>query len=125
MNKIKSFTDLKAWQESHKLVLMVYRICQTFPKSELFALSDQMRRAAVSITNNIAEGFGRQTLKEKTQFYYQAQGSLIEIKNQLIIAKDIKYITKEKFYEIALQANDSHKLLQGLIQKTKSFILKS
>ena len=75
--KIKSFTDLKTWQEGHQIVILVYKITKEFPKEEIFGLVSQMRRAVVSITSNIAEGFGRQTYKEKVQFYYIAQGSLI------------------------------------------------
>lgn len=120
--KIKSFTDLFAWQERHKLAVMVYQITKSFPKEELFGLTNQMRRASVSITSNIAEGFGRQTYKEKTQFYYQAQGSLIELKNQLLLAKDVGYLKENDFNALANQANIAHQLLQGLLQKTKSFI---
>ena len=120
-NKIQEFTNLYSWQESHKLVLMIYKMIKKFPKEETFALSDQLRRASVSITSNIAEGFGRQTLKEKIQFYYQAQGSLSEIKNQLIISSDLNYINKIEFTEIFNQANLSHKLIHGLIKKTKSY----
>lgn len=123
-NTIKQFTDLHTWQESHHLVLMIYKIIKNFPKEEMFALSDQMRRASVSITSNIAEGFGRQTIKEKIQFYYQAQGSLVEIKNQLIIAKDIGYLNKDDYLNVFRQADISHQLLQGLITKSKSFIKK-
>lgn len=64
-NKIKEFTDLLAWQEGHKLVILIYAITKTFPKQELYSLIDQMRRAVASITSNIAEGFGRQGYKEK------------------------------------------------------------
>lgn len=122
-NTIRSFTDLNTWKENHQLVLIIYKIVRTFPKEEMFALSDQMRRAAVSITSNIAEGFGRQTLKEKIQFYYQAQGSLTEIKNQLIIAKDIGYISHETYNNANTQADLGHQLLQGLITKSKSFLI--
>ena len=120
--KIKEFTDLYVWQESHKLVLSIYQALNHFPPEENFALSNQMRRAAVSITSNIAEGFGRQTLKEKIQFYYQSQGSLSEIKNQLIIARDLGYLSSSSFNEIISQANLSHQLLQGLIKKSKTFL---
>lgn len=124
-NTIREFTDLHTWQENHKLALQIYKITQQFPKGETFALVDQMRRAVISITSNIAEGFGRQTIKEKIQFYYQAQGSLTEVKNQLIFSKDIGYMNQEMYVQVINQANIGHQLLQGLIKKTKSFIHKS
>lgn len=84
-----------------------------------------MRRAAVSITSNVSEGFGRRGYKERIQFYYMAQGSLIELKNQLMIARDIKYVDMKKFTELIEQANKTHQLLQGFITKTKSFLSNS
>lgn len=122
--KIKSFTDLNAWKEAHLLAVELYKATKSFPKEERYSLTDQMRRAAVSITSNIAEGFGRQTYKEKIQFYYQAQGSLTELKNQLLLARDIDYLDKEAFVRLAINANTAHKLLIGLIRKSKE-ILKS
>jgi four helix bundle protein len=124
-DKIKEFTDLKAWREAHKLVLMVYETTKTFPKEEIFALTNQMQRCAVSITSNIAEGFGRQGYKEKIQFYYLAQGSLTELKNQLLISRDIRYFDVEHYDKLVEQANVSHQLLQGLIRKSKTFIRES
>ena len=121
-SKIRSFTDLNVWKAGHKLVLLVYRITKTFPKEETYSLTDQVRRSAASITSNVAEGFGRQTYKEKVQYYYQAQGSLIELKNQILIAKDVGYLDKGDFEILVEQANTTHKLLQGLITKTKSFL---
>lgn len=121
-NKIKDFKDLNAWQESHKLVVLIYKITRQFPKEEIFGLTSQMRRAAVSITSNIAEGFGRQGYKGKIQFYYLAQGSLIELKNQIIIAKDIGYLNNENFGELTRQSDLAHKILQGLITKSKTFL---
>jgi four helix bundle protein len=118
-SKIRTFTDLLTWREGHKLVLLVYRMTKNMPQREWYSLIDQMRRAAISVTSNIAEGFGRQTLKEKIQFYYMAQGSLIELKNQILISKDIKYLNQEQFDEIVGQANHAHRLLQGLISATK------
>ena len=82
--KIKSFTDLQVWQEGHKLVLLIYKVTKKFPKEELFGLTNQIKRAGVSITSNIAEGFSRQSYKEKLQFYYMSLGSLTEIQNQLL-----------------------------------------
>ena len=121
-NKIKEFTDLLAWQEGHRLVILVYKVTDSFPKHELYSLIDQMRRAAASVTSNIAEGFGRQGYKEKIQFYYLAQGSLVELKNQLFIAKDVGYLPKNEFNSAFEQANKTHQLLQGLITKSKSFL---
>ncbi|HEY5600643.1 MAG TPA: four helix bundle protein [Patescibacteria group bacterium] len=121
--KIRSFTDLNVWQEGHKLVLMIYKATKRFPKEETYSLIDQLRRSATSITSNIAEGFGRQGYKEKIHFYYLSQGSLTELKNQLLIAKDIKYLNNSEFNELAQQANLVHKLLQGLITKSKSFLI--
>lgn len=72
--KIKSFTDLIVWQKGHQLVLLIYKYIQTFPKEELFGLSNQLRRAIVSFTSNIAEGFSRNFYKEKVQFYTMALG---------------------------------------------------
>jgi len=76
--KIKSFTDLYAWREGHKLVLMIYGATEKFPQKELFGLVSQMRRAIISTTSNIAEGFRRNTKKEKYQFYSMAEGSITE-----------------------------------------------
>lgn len=121
-SKIKDFTDLIAWQEGHKLVIHIYKITLTFPKEEIYGLTSQIRRAVVSITSNISEGFGRKTYKEKVQYYYQAQGSLTEVKNQLHIAKDVGYITDSDFLALYSQANDVHKILQGLISSSKRFI---
>jgi len=112
--KIKSFTDLIAWQESHKLALMIYKTTEDFPREEIFGLTNQMRRAAVSITSNIAEGFSRKTAKEKIQFYSIAIGSLTELQNQLVIARDIKYLSKDNFEKIAKQTILAHKLICGL-----------
>lgn len=119
--KIVNFTDLNTWKEGHKFVLNIYRITKKFPKDELFGITGQLRRAAVSITSNIAEGFSRNSYKEKVQFYSTALGSLTEAQNQLFIAKDISYITKEDFDSINYQVITVNKLLHGLIKKSKSF----
>lgn len=118
--KIKSFTDLVAWQEGHKLVLEIYKITKNFPKEELFGLSNQIRRAVVSITSNIAEGFSRKSYKEKLQFYCIAQGSVTEIQNQLLIARDVNYLDNEKFQKIAEHTVVVHKLINGLIKYSRN-----
>jgi len=81
-----------------------------------------MRRSAASITANIAEGFGRHSYKEKLQFYFTAQGSLTELKNFILIAKDVGYLNKKDLDDLVQQANFTHQLLQGFIQKTKSIL---
>lgn len=118
--KIKSFTDLDAWKEGHKLVLIIYKITKNFPDEEKFGLVSQMRRAVISITSNIAEGFSRQSYNEKLQFYHVAQGSTTEIQNQILAAKDIGYLSKEDFDKLAEQTIIVHKITNGLIKKTKN-----
>ena len=120
--KIKSFTDLNAWKEGHKLVLLIYKITKEFPKEEQFGLVNQLRRAVICITSNIAEGFSRSSYKEKSQFYSMALGSLTEVQNQLIIARDLGYMTKEEFRILAEQTITINKLLNGLIKKSKTMI---
>lgn len=118
-DKIKKFTDLYTWQEGHKLVLMVYKNTTIFPDKERYGITDQMRRAAVSITSNIAEGFSRRSPKEKCRFYDISQGSLVELQNQLIISKDISYLSENNFKVMADQSVLVNKLLHGLLRSTK------
>lgn len=120
--KIKSFTDLNTWKEAHGLVLLVYKITKDFPKEEQFGLTNQIRRAVVSITSNIAEGFSRSSYKEKSQFYSIALGSLTEVQNQLLIARDLEYVSKDKFIELANTTVTANKLLNGLIKTSKTMI---
>ncbi len=120
--KIKSFTDLNAWREAHELVLLVYKLTQDFPKEEMFGLTNQIRRAIVSVTSNIAEGFSRNSYKEKAQFYAMSLGSITEVQNQLLIARDLGYIAKQAFNESAEKTIVVNKLLNGLIKKSKTLI---
>lgn len=118
--KIRKFTDLEAWKESHKLVLMVYKVVKKFPPSEQYILTSQILRAAISISSNISEGFSRQSKKEKVQFYFTAKGSLTELQNQLIIARDLSYINSTEFTTVADQTVQVHKLINGLIKTASS-----
>ncbi|MFA5991572.1 MAG: four helix bundle protein [Candidatus Doudnabacteria bacterium] len=120
--KIKSFTDLIVWQEAHKLVLKIYEVTKSFPKEEIFGLVMQLRRAGVSITSNIAEGFSRQSYKDKVHFYSMALGSLTEVQNQILVSKDIKYLVIEEFKYLADQTVVVSKLLNGLIKSSKTLI---
>lgn len=94
---MRDFKKLNVWQSSHQLVLKVYQITQFFPKEELFGLTSQMRRSFASISYNISEGAGRNSEKEFANFLNIALGSSNEAENQLILAKDLKYITNENF----------------------------
>lgn len=116
---IKSFTDLNTWKEGHQLVLAIYKMTKLFPSYENFGLINQIQRASVSITSNIAEGFSRNSNKEKIQFYYTALGSLTEVQNQLLISKDLAYINSSLFKEISLKTIIVSKLLNGLIKSVK------
>ena len=119
-SKIRSFTDLIAWRESHKLALMIYKATDKFPQKEIHSLTNQMRRSAVSVSSNIAEGFSRQSIKEKIQFFYTSKGSLTELQNQLLIARDVNYLDKGFFDEIAQQSVQVGKLITGLIKYLRS-----
>lgn len=114
--KIKNFTDLIAWKEAYKLVKLVYKYTDTFPSKEVFALTSQMRRASVSVSSNIAEGFSRRTIKEKVQFYFMSLGSLTELQNQIIIASGIGYVDKSVKLTLLEKTTTVQKLVNGLIK---------
>lgn len=118
--KISSFKDLIVWQQAHKLTLEIYNLSRSFPKEELFSLTNQLRRAALSITSNIAEGFSRQSPKEKIHFYYVARGSLTEVENQLTLAKDLEYLPEQTYASLEGQVISIQRLLNRLITSTKS-----
>lgn len=120
-NKIRNFTDLFIWQRGHKLVLNLYKITSKFPKEEKYALSDQIKRASVSITSNIAEGFGRTGMNDKSHFYNMALGSVYEIQNQLIIARDLEYVNKNECDVLLGECTEISKMTLVLIKKVRSF----
>ena len=111
------FKNLAAYQESRKLVKEVYFLVRKFPKEENFALSDQLRRAVVSVPSNIAEGMGRYSTKEQTHFLEIAFGSLLEISAQLDIAYDLGYITLSEQEKIDGQIDVVASLISGLRSK--------
>lgn len=118
--KIQSFRDLDAWKVAHKLVLQVYQATRKFPQEELYGLVSQMRRAAVSIVSNIAEGFSRTFSKEKQQFYAIALGSIVELQSQLEIAKDLGYLDGADYQRLIDLSVDAHKLVNGLIKGARN-----
>ncbi|MEX0881324.1 MAG: four helix bundle protein [Candidatus Saccharimonadales bacterium] len=119
-SSIKDFTDLTTWQKGHELVLTIYKLTIAFPDTERFGLMSQMRRSAVSITSNIAEGFSRRSFIDKKHFYVMAHGSLTELQNQLLIARDVEYISENDFKQTADLAVIVHKMLNGLIKSTSN-----
>ncbi len=119
MSSIKSFKDLYAWQKGHVLIVEIYNITKKFPKEEQFGLTNQLRRCAVSITSNIAEGFSRKTYKDKSQFYAIALGSVTELQNQVQIAYDINYISRVEYEKLDLMSTEVHKIVNGLLKSSK------
>jgi len=108
------FERLNAWQESRKLVLAVYQLLKKFPSEERYALCDQLRRAAISVPSNIAEGNGRISVKEQIRFFEIAFGSVMEIYCQLQIAVDLDYISDADFNQIKPLIYNTSKLISGL-----------
>jgi len=117
--RIRNFTDLEAWKQAHALVITIYKVTRKYPKDEQFGIINQMRRAVVSVTSNIAEGFSRGTLKDKGHFYAIAKGSLTEVENQLIISKDVGYLSLQDFAIVEGEVRQANRLLTGLIRYTK------
>ena len=108
------FEKLDAWQEARKLVGNVYRLLEKFPKTENYALCDQLRRAAISVPSNIAEGTGRMAIKEQIHFLEIAFGSLMEVYCQLQLAVDLGYITEEDLQIAKREIFTTSKLISGL-----------
>lgn len=116
MSGIKRFTDLTVWQRSHKFVVGIYSLTEQFPQSEQFALTSQIRRAAVSITSNIVEGFDRGSSREFKRFLLISRASLSEVQNQLLIARDLKFIDTIAFKNMAKESVEIHKMINGMIK---------
>ncbi len=118
-DKITSFEDLVVWQKSQNFAISIYKITQLFPKDEIFAIVSQLRRAAYSISANIAEGFGRSTSNDKYHFYTMAYGSLLEVKNFLYLSQKLGYISDESLNELLNQSIECQKLLNSFKSKLK------
>jgi four helix bundle protein len=115
--KIKDYKDLQIWQKGIEIVDKIYTITDSFPKSELYGLTSQMKKASISIPSNIAEGFARTHSKEYKQFLSIALGSCAELDTQLIIANRRSYIKKNDFEELADQINHESRMISSLINK--------
>ena len=111
-----SFRDLRVWKEAMDLATHTYEVTGEFPKHELYGLAQQMRRAAVSIPGNKAEGKGRRTDRELRQFLFNARGSLMELETQLIIAQELQYLSSERLVALQQEATNVGRALSRLIK---------
>jgi four helix bundle protein len=116
----RNYQDLIAWQKAMDLVEAIYQTTKVFPKEEIYALTSQLRRAAVSIPSNIAEGQGRLSSKEFRSFLSVAHGSVREVETQIMIAQRLHYISKEKATTVLEIAAEVGRLLQGLMKSVES-----
>lgn len=116
--ELKNFHQLIVWQKARAFVLFVYKLSKAFPPGELYGVTSQIRRAVVSITLNIAEGFERYHFKDKVRFYHQARGSAAEVECLFYLTKDLQYITDEQFEIGTASIIEIGKLINGLIRST-------
>jgi four helix bundle protein len=119
-NGVKDFTDLDAWKMARRLRSEIYRACKLFPKDETYGLASQMRRAAISVTANIAEGYGRYSFQENIQFCRQSRASVYELRDHFTTALDAGYISEGAFAEFNALSLSVIKLMNGYIRATKA-----
>lgn len=119
MTYIKSYKELIIWQKSIELVKEVYILTDKFPKSELYGITFQMRKAAVAIPSNIAEGYGRKSSKEYSQFYSIAYGSALELETQLIISKKLGFASENDFIKADQLLEEVSRMLNSMTSKMK------
>lgn len=117
MGQIKRYKDLLVWQKSMSLVTLVYEKSRSFPKEDTYGLTSQIRRCAVSIPSNIAEGYGRRTSGDYIRFLRMASGSLYELQTQMEIAKNIYYLPESEFQNIEANTIELEKMLSSMISK--------
>jgi four helix bundle protein len=118
-NTTKPHKRLDVWKKAIDLTVDIYKLTETFPRIEVYGLTGQMRRAAVSVASNIAEGAGRQTKKEFINYLHMAQGSLSELDTQLVITSRLEYISAETHREIEIRIETISKMITGLIKSLK------
>lgn len=117
---IRSFKDLTAWQHSMTVAAEVYQVTSAFPSEERFGIVNQLRRAAVSVSSNIAEGFGRNSRKEKDQFYAIAYGSLLEVESQIILSVKLGFLPQNTAQSVLDVVAEAQKTLAGLQRANKA-----
>lgn len=114
-----SYRDLRVWQRAMEFVTAVYEMTRSFPKEELYGLVSQMRRGAVSIPSNIAEGKGRITDRDRSHFYFQARGSLLELETQILIAQGLEFLTKARAQALLERSSELGRMLNSLIHSIR------
>jgi four helix bundle protein len=113
---LKNYKELKVWQKAYQLCLEVYRITKAFPKEEVYGLTSQIRRAAVSVPSNIAEGYGRKTRGEYVQALYVAYGSNCELETQILLSGDLGFIEAKFFTQLQERVEEVERMLKRLIK---------
>ena len=116
MEKTKNFFELEVWKLGHRFVLEIYELTKKFPKEEQFGITSQIRRAASSITANIAEGYGRHFFRDKINFYYISRASCAEACNFLFISRDLNLLNEKKFKDLDSLVNDINKMINAMIK---------
>ena len=119
---MQDFRKLKFWEKAHNLTLAIYKETQSFPKDELYGITNQIRRAAFSMPNNIAEGCGRDSEKELKRFLTISLGSSSEVEYLLLLSKDLKYLNEMMYINLSNQIIEIKKMISGYIRRIKSNI---
>ncbi len=117
---LKNYRDLIVWQKSYRLCLELYRITKKYPKEERYGLTSQIRRAAVSIPSNIAEGYGRKTTADYLRLLYIAYGSVCELETQLLLSGDLNYVNKENLKALKDDTEEVERMLKALIKSLEN-----
>ena len=117
---LRNYKELKVWEKSYQLCLEVYRITKGFPKIEIYGLISQMRRAALSIPSNIAEGYGRKTLSDYLRFLYIAYGSVCELETQIMLSGDLGYLNENQLSKLQKEIREVERMLQALIKSLRT-----
>lgn len=112
----KTFKDILVWRKAHQGALKIYNLTNNFPKHELFGLTSQIRRAAISVAANIVEGHRRKTIKDGVRFYNISEASLEELKYHILLSKDLEYINEKAHTDILMHLNEIGRLLNGWIK---------
>ena len=117
---LKSYKDLNVWQKAYSLCLTIYKLTGSFPGEEKYGLTSQIRRAAVSVPSNIAEGYGRKSIKEYIQLLYVAYGSICELETQILLSGDLKYIETGDLERLQQETGEVERMLKALIKSLEN-----